>query len=49
MLDRYQPHNVVDEVENLNFKYSEEVLNSERKKAYDYVSNAINSIEKNEE
>lgn len=49
MLDRYQPHNVVDEVENLNFKYSEEVLNSERKKAYDYVSNAINSIKKNEE
>ena len=49
MLDRYQPHNVVDEVENLNFKYSEEILNSERKKAYDYVSNAINSIKKNEE
>lgn len=49
MLDRYQPHNVVDEVENINFKYSEEILNSERKKAYDYVSNAINSIKKNEE
>lgn len=49
MLDRYQPQNVADEVENLNFNHSEEVLNSERKKAYDYVSNAINSIKKNEE
>ena len=49
MLDRYQPQNVVDEIENLNFNYSEEVLSSERKKAYDYVNNAINSIKKNEE
>lgn len=49
MLDRYQPQNVVDEIGNLNFNYSEEVLNSERKKAYDYVNNAINSIKKNEE
>ena len=49
MLDRYQPQNVVDEIENLNFNYSEEVLSSERKKAYDYVNNAINFIKKNEE
>lgn len=48
MLDRYQPKNVVEELNNLDFEYSEEILNVERKKAYDYVNNAINSIKKNE-
>lgn len=48
MLDRYQPKNVVEEFNNLDFGHSEEVLNVERKKAYDYVNNAINSIRKNE-
>lgn len=48
MLDRYQPQNVVDELECLDFEHSEAILNVERKKAYDYVNNAINSIKKNE-
>lgn len=48
MLDRYQPKNVVEELNNLNFEHSEEILNVERKKAFDYVNNAINSIKKNE-
>lgn len=48
MLDRYQPKNVVEELNNLDFEHSEEILNVERKKAYDYVNNAINSIKKNE-
>lgn len=48
MLDRYQPKNVVGELNNLDFEHSEEILNAERKKAYDYVNNAINSIKKNE-
>ena len=48
MLDRYHPKNVVEELNNLDFEHSEEVLNVERKKAYDYVNNAINSIRKNE-
>lgn len=48
MLDRYQPKNVVEELNNLDFEHSEEILNAERKKAYDYVNNAINSIKKNE-
>lgn len=48
MLDRYQPKNAVEELNNLDFEHSEEVLNAERKKAYDYVNNAINSIRKNE-
>lgn len=48
MLDRYQPKNVVEELNNLDFEHSEEVLNIERKKVYDYVNNAINSIKKNE-
>lgn len=48
MLDRYQPKNVVEELNNLDFEHSEEVLNVERKKAYDYVNNAINSIKKDE-
>lgn len=48
MLDRYQPKNVVEELSNLDFEHSEEVLDAERKKAYDYVNNAINSIKKNE-
>ena len=48
MLDRYQPKNVVGELNNLDFEHSEEILNAERKKAYEYVNNAINSIKKNE-
>lgn len=48
MLDRYQPKNVVGELNNLDFEHSKEILNAERKKAYDYVNNAINSIKKNE-
>ena len=48
MLDRYQPKNVVAELNNLDFEHSEEVLDAERKKAYDYVNNAISSIRKNE-
>ncbi len=48
MLDHYQPKNVVEELNNLDFEHSEEILNVERKKAYDYVNNAINSIKKNE-
>lgn len=48
MLDRYQPKNVVEELNNLDFEHSEEILNVERKKAYDYVNDAINSIKKNE-
>lgn len=48
MLDRYQPKNVVEELNNLDFEHSEEILNAERKKAYGYVNNAINSIKKNE-
>ena len=48
MSDRYQPKNVVEELSNLDFEHSEEVLDAERKKAYDYVNNAINSIKKNE-
>ena len=48
MLDRYQPKNVVEELNNLDFEHSEEILNVERKKANDYVNNAINSIKKNE-
>jgi len=48
MLERYQPVNVVEKLDNLDFKHSEEVLNTEREKAYKYVNNAINSIKKNE-
>ncbi len=48
MLDRYQPKNVVEELNNSDFEHSEAVLNVERKQAYDYVNNAINSIKKNE-
>ena len=48
MLDRYQPKDVVEELNILDFEHSEEVLNAERKKAYGYVNNAINSIKKNE-
>ena len=38
----------VEKLDNLDFKHSEEVLNTEREKAYKYVNNAINSIKKNE-
>lgn len=48
MLERYQPTNVVDILDKLDFEESERTLNVERKKAYDYVINAINSIKKNE-
>ena len=48
MLDRYQPQDVIGELNKLDFNHSEEVLNAERKKAYTYVNNAINSIKDNE-
>lgn len=48
MLDRYQPQSVADEYGHIDFEHSEEILNAERKKAFDYVNNAINSIRKNE-
>ena len=44
MLNRYQPKNVLENLNDLDFEHSEEVLNAERKNAYDYVNNAINSI-----
>lgn len=48
ILDRYQPQDVIGELNKLDFNHSEEVLNAERKKAYTYVNNAINSIKDNE-
>ncbi len=44
MLDRYQPQNAATEYEHIDFEYSENILNAERKKAYDYINKAINSI-----
>lgn len=44
MLERYQPRNVAEAIDEVDFKHSEDVLNKEREKAYGYVSDAINSI-----
>lgn len=48
MLDRYQPQSVTDEYDHIDFEHSDEILDIERKKVYDYVNNAINSIKNNE-
>lgn len=44
MLNRFQPKNVSEELENLDFEYSDEILNTERLKAYNYVNDAIATI-----
>ena len=48
MLDRYQPQSVTDEYDHIDFEHSDEILDIERKKVYDYVNNAIKSIKNNE-
>lgn len=49
MLERYQPKDVAGTVDDLDFAYSDEVLDGERRKAYSYVENAINSIKRHHE
>lgn len=49
MLERYQPDNVADALYDVDFEFSEAVLNTEREKAYSYVNNAINSIKRHNE
>lgn len=44
MLNRFQPKNISEELDNLNFGYSDEILSVERVKAYKYVNNAITTI-----
>lgn len=49
MLERYQPMDVIAELDKLDFKHAEVVLNAEREKAINYVMNAINRIREHEE
>lgn len=48
MLDRFEPKCVSDKYSQINFNYSENVLNRERDNARKYLRTALNRIEKNE-
>lgn len=48
MLDRFQPKSVIENLNNLDFEYSENILNKEREKAYLYIENAITEIKNHE-
>lgn len=48
MMERYQPILVDENIDNIDFEYAENVLNQERKKAYQYINNAITEIKKHE-
>ena len=48
MLDRFQPISVVDNINTIDFEYSENILSQEREKAYKYINNAIIDIKQHE-
>lgn len=43
MTDRYEPSNVIQDIQSVDFDYSENVLSEERQKARNYVTNALNN------
>lgn len=47
MIDRFQPK-TVENWDTIDFEYSENVLDKEREKAYQYINNAITEIKKHE-